>query len=774
MSSTHSSKFFNSSHRSCNFSGSSDSSDFSCFPRFSLREIPWLAALTCGACVVHAQATSAPLTDAVPIATVSLKAVVVSGTRSESAVDDLPMTVDVLNARDIEEGQIRDIRDAAKGIPNVSVRRAPARFGVAMSSTGREGNAGFNIRGLEGNRVLMLVDGIRTPRSYSFGVNAFGRDAVSMDLVKRVEVVKGPASVLYGSDGIAGLVNFITHEPADFLTGGKTLGGRASVGYSGDDKGRAASATVAGRVNEMLEWQLTASANRAEALSNKGDNTSVGPNRTVPNPQSDQGKSLLGKLVVRPTRTQKHVLTFEYVDKKSDYELLTARAVPVVAATSVLAANAFTTSNRHRLTWDAKYRVDAGLADNLQTVVSFQDAKSREYAFEARHTASDRARDTSYQERTLQASLQLDKTLRMSSGWAQKITYGLDHTTAKVTNMQTGITPPAGESFPLKRFPDTTETSTALYLQDELLAGDWSITPGVRLDRFGINASQTGFPVGAVSLAGSAVSPKLGVLWQATPEWRLFGNYASGFRAPNAGQVNAFFENVSQFYKTIPNSALKPEKSKNLEFGVRGRFDRLLVDGTVFYGKFNNLIQDNVQVGGNGTRLNPTVFQSINVDNATISGFEVRGVMQWGKLGIGQLSTPFSYGQAQGKVTNTGLPLDTVDPAKLGVGVRFETAAWDLRLDASHHAAKKPNDIGTPFVGSPPTAQFVVPAATTLDLSGQWRLYKGLRLNASVVNLTNKKYWNWSDVRSVAANSAVLDAYTQPGRKFNISLVADF
>lgn len=78
-----------------------------------------------------------------------LKEVVVSGSRNEQSVEDIPQTIDVINATDIEQGQIRDIRDAAKNIPNVSVRRAPARFGLAQGDTGREGNAGFNIRGLE-------------------------------------------------------------------------------------------------------------------------------------------------------------------------------------------------------------------------------------------------------------------------------------------------------------------------------------------------------------------------------------------------------------------------------------------------------------------------------------------------------------------------------------------------------------------------------------------------------------------------------------------------
>lgn len=735
-----------------------------------------LVGLACASAMgVQAQtrpsATPASAT-AVQVAAVALKEVVISGSRNEQAADELPLTMDVINAKDIEEKQMQDIRDIAKDIPNVSVSRAPARFGVVQGSTGREGNAGFNIRGLDGNRVLMLVDGIRTPRSYGFGVNAFGRDSLSIDLIKRVELIKGPASVLYGSDGIAGLVNFITYEPSDFLKDGKTLGGKASISYSGDDKNKAASATLAGRASEVLDWQITASTNQGNELSNRGENYSLNADRTAPNPQSDKGNALLGKVVIKPSASQKHTLTFEHVDKKSSYELLTARAKPPLAATSVIQADSFTTMVRDRLTWDARYKLDAAVADNLQTILSFQNTNSREYAFEDRNTAADRIRDTTYQERTLQASAQADKTIRMSGDWVQKLTYGVDYTKATIINLQVGVVPPAGETFPLKRFPDTVESSSALYAQNEIVVGNWSLTPGVRVDNFSIKPSQEGFPVPVVALSGSAVSPKFGVLYRATPQWSVFGSYASGFRAPNAGQVNAFFENVTQFYKTIPNGALKPEKSKNFEFGARGRFDQLTLDGTVFTGKFKDLIEDNRNVGGAGVAGNPTIFQSVNINNATISGFEVTGNMQWGQVGMGKLSTLFSYGQARGNVDNTGLPLDSIDPAKLNVGVRYETAVWDLRLDAIRHAAKKVSDIGQQLVTLP--LQFATPASTTFDLSGQWRFTKSTRLNASIVNLTNQKYWRWSDVRGVASNAVALDAYTQPGRKFNVSLVTEF
>jgi outer membrane receptor protein involved in Fe transport len=78
----------------------------------------------------------------------ALGEVVVSGSRTEQKKDDLAASVEVIDREAIEAQQIHDIRDAVRDLPNVSVKRAPARFGLASGNTGRDGNAGFNIRGL--------------------------------------------------------------------------------------------------------------------------------------------------------------------------------------------------------------------------------------------------------------------------------------------------------------------------------------------------------------------------------------------------------------------------------------------------------------------------------------------------------------------------------------------------------------------------------------------------------------------------------------------------
>lgn len=742
------------------------------FPSFPLRTIA-AAALACTAQSLFAQAAADPSRPAV------LREVVVTGTRSEQVADDLPASVDVINRKQLEERQIRDIRDLARELPNVTVQRAPARFTLAgQPAFGRDRNAGFNIRGLDGNRVLMLSDGIRQPRSYVFSANAFGRDYLDIGLVQRVEVVRGAASALYGSDGLGGVINFITADPSNYLGPGKTIGGSASVAYDGDDDGKRVGATVAGRVNDSLQWLIGGSFSGSNALDNKGSNNAANVDRTTPNPEDASSRALLGKLVFTPGGGQRHTLTLEHVQKEADYLLLSNIAKPPLAATSTIAANAFTEQRRNRVGWEGRWQLGAAAADELQAVLSWQDADAREYSFEDRNTAADRIRDTVYNERTWQSYVQANKTLRMGNGLAHKFTYGAEVVRADIRNLQTGMTPAMGETFPLKRFPDTRETSSALFLQDEIMAGNWTVTPGLRFDRFSIDASQAGFSppatTPAASVSGTATSPKLGVLWQAMPAWSFFGNYAHGFKAPNASQVNAFFENATAFYKTIPNPNLRPEKSRTFEVGARGRFEQFSLDAAVFTGRYKDFIEDTRQVGGAGVPGNPTVFQTINIGNVRISGFEVKGEARWGRLLGGLISTPFAYGQARGKDTNTGRPVNSINPARLTAGIKYDAGPWALRFDATHRAAKKSSDIDHASAITPPAQQFATPSATTFDLSGQWRITPTLRLTAGIYNLTDRKYWEWSDVRGVSATSTVVDAFTQPGRSLRVAMVADF
>ncbi|MCB8747030.1 TonB-dependent hemoglobin/transferrin/lactoferrin family receptor [Rhodoferax sp. U2-2l] len=751
-----------------------------------------------------------------PEAVGQLKEVVVSASRSVQAIADLTVSMAVVGPDTLEAQQINDIRDVAKTLPNISVKRAPARFTVTGrgNPTGADGNAGFSIRGLGGNRVLMLVDGVRVPRSYINGSNAFGRDTVALGLVKQVELIRGPSSALYGSDGLAGLVNFITLAPADYLVTAdgqaKDSGGKAWASYGGDDEGLTLGATLARRAGDRAEWSLTAVTERAHALDNWGSVDAPDTRRTTPNPQTSTGQSLLAKLVLRPVAGQTHTFSAEHVRKSSDVELLSSRAqtptpLPLnyksqsttdkatALAASIVGESSDYTLARSRLTWDASYRLNTAVADRLTTVLSWQDSAALSDGQTRLQTLwpndGRRLRRTSYDERSLQANVQAEKVWHLSADWGHKLTYGLDVAQTDVSSYADGSDPsPLPVFTPKKYFPDTRDTAQAIYLQSEWLSERWSITPGVRFDRFSIDVrSQDGyFPPAAApgsSLSGSAVSPKLGVLWRATPQWSLYGNYATGFRAPEGQQVNSTLE--ASTAKLLANPDLKPEKSRTLEFGVKGRWDRLALDMALFTSRFDDLIQEKKNLGtANGltaSSANPTLFQTVNIDQASISGFEIQGQYHWGQVAGGQLCTPFSYGRARGTNDVTGLPLNSIDPATLSLGLSYRQPAWDVQLTLNHSEGKHVDDLDSPYVAAnttprPPNPQFLPAATTTLDLHTQWRPRRGVRLNFAVINLTDRRYWAWSDVQGVASNATPLlvDAYTQPGRHVNLSLVMDF
>ena len=745
------------------------------------RTLPLLVSLACLGMLGAAQAQPGPQAHA------TLPTVVVSSTQNNLLADDLPLSADVIEGQNLSDQQTRTLRQALQDLPNTSVRSSPTRLAVSAGSAAfaRDGNMGINIRGLGGNRVLMTVDGIRMPRSYVSRAAMFDREYLSLELFKRVDVIRGPASAQYGGDGMAGVVNFVTHDPMDFLKteegqAPRTLGGRVAAGWSEDDHGYFAAGTIAAKASDSLQWMLTATGRQSHALDNMGSNNAPNSNRTRPDPTDNQDGAVMGKLVLRPSGTQRHVFTFEHAQKKSDVNLLSSRAPGIPPKPGdVLDENADVKIRRERLTWDARFGINTGWADHLRTVLAVQDASSHRLGNSLLRSGVQRVRDNRYDEQTWQLGLQADKVLR-SGDWAHRIVYGLDHVRSKISNLYDGKAPLAPETFPLKRFPDTRQTSSGLYLQDESVRGDWTITPGLRIDHFSIDVTSQNLyyppaPQPGRSMSGTAALPKLGVLYRATPEWSVFGQYATGYRAPDAGQVNDRFEAVALGVTNIivANPDLKPERSRGLELGVRGRLERLSVDLVGFANRYSNLIEDARLISKTATQQ---VFQAVNVPRASIHGFELKGGYDWGSVGPGRLRNTFAYGVTRGNDDTLHRPLNSVTPWQLALGLRYDTAPWSMYADLRHYAAKKDKDIDLVAIGNNKagTTQFATPAATTLDMGAQWRITKAVRVNVALNNLTNRKYWLWPDVYGQAAASPTIDAYSQPGRNAKLSVVADF
>lgn len=160
------------------------------------------------------------------------------------------------------------------------------------------------------------------------------------------------------------------------------------------------------------------------------------------------------------------------------------------------------------------------------------------------------------------------------------------------------------------------------------------------------------------------------------------------------------------------------------------------------------------------------MFQFVNVGKAKIKGVEAKVKVD---LGAGfDVNGALSY--ARGDTTTGGVrsALGSVEPFKLvgGIGYRDPEGRFGGQVTATHSAGKSAGRVGQACTGG----CYTPPGFTVLDLTAFWTVTDWAVLRAGVFNLTDAKYWWWSDVRGVSAASAVLDAYTQPGRNVRAAL----
>lgn len=146
-----------------------------------------------------------------------LDEIVVVANKAERSVREIAANVTIVSRDDLNDTLALSAADIFRYSPGVDYEASGSRFGTE----------GINIRGISGNRVAMLVDGV--PLSDQFDVGSFSnatRDFINAGLIQRVEVLHGPASALYGSSAIGGVVAIATPDPAD-LTGRDSFGGDA-------------------------------------------------------------------------------------------------------------------------------------------------------------------------------------------------------------------------------------------------------------------------------------------------------------------------------------------------------------------------------------------------------------------------------------------------------------------------------------------------------------------------------------------------------------------
>ncbi|MGY3029473.1 TonB-dependent hemoglobin/transferrin/lactoferrin family receptor [Thermostichus sp. MS-CIW-34] len=716
----------------------------------------------------------------------NLQQVTVTGTRTERTLADSPASITVIDRERLRRELVQNIQDLVRYEPGVSVRRS-VRYGLQD----------FNIRGLDANRVLIQVDGIRQPERFSFGPFTIGRDTFELETLKTVEIIRGPASTLYGSDALGGVVTYTTLDPADLLGERDSHVGLSSQ-YDSKNQGYVNTLSLAGR-QDNLEALLIYTRRDAREPDIQAD-PSFKDRQTV------EGDNVLAKLVYRFSPFDSLTLTAEYFHNRT-----TTTFSPRNLDPGIRLFRETIETERSRLSLEYRYANPDTPAFELATVqIYYQPARTQEPSVEERTlTVQGRPvpvrRDTFNElvSNILGASVQAQSRFQ-TGDISHRLVYGMEISTTRnerprnrfQTNLLTGAVtqniPP--DTFPTKDFPDSDTVRFGLYLQDEIDfgGGNFTLIPGIRYDTYRLTPSpdEAFLKSGAeaASLFADAISPKVGLVWRINPNLTFTAQYNTGFRAPQYNEINSGFTNlVSPFfrYRTLSNPNLRPETSQGFEVGLRGIYPQASFSLAAYYNTYNDFIEAFREVGSEPSPPGPpgspppppvTLFQSQNVSRARIYGVEATGQYFFSPDLTGW-SLNGSFAWAVGDNLTENKPLLSIEPLTAVLGLHYDDPSqiWGARLVATLVADPRDpqREVVQPNPNAPPQIPFVPKGYTVVDLLGYYNLDDNWQLNFGVFNLFDEKYFLYSETRSLFVGPEV-ERRAQPGRHAALSFSTRF
>lgn len=757
-----------------------------------------LAALICAALSLPAVAENAAPADTKN--TVQLPGVKVTAVTPVIQLNT-PGTVSVIGRQQMDRHLVTTIRDLVQYEPGVSVVGSAGRFGLDS----------FNIRGLSGNRTRIEIDGVPMPAS--FGANVAGgsfragRNFVDLDDIKQVEIVRGPASALYPSDSLGGVVSLQTKDPADYLKPGKDVAISVKEQYDGSDRSLSSAATLAG--GDLRNGVLFIANHReGHETSNRGDVGGTGAQRTRPDPQTDQLDSFFGKYV--------HTAD----SGRADRVLLDGSQT----RTNTDGLSSITPTARYYNSQDENMRVRASagqwypqlgsvLADTLDWNAYWQESRTHTRTQTETATVARFYDSIPLQEKVFGGKLVAVKHVGDDGNATQTISYGIElsrtHAQGEVGGY--GVNKLSGAkgsskaflpgNYPLHVIPDSDTDRYSLFGQDEIgLFGErLGITAGLRADRYeyrpGADALYQHYNPGFVQTGYSKnhVSPKLGAVWHVDETFSAYADYAYGFRPPLYSEIaGSWNEQPAPGINIafLPNPNLKAETSRGAELGFRGKGEAGWFSVGAYYNRYRNFIWSGYALAPSkvpawALQMSPGAFfsqffQSVNTQRAYIKGAEASGLLQLGSFStaLQGWSLKGSAAVATGRLIQPGdtgyTPLNTVDPAKLVLGIGYDASNWGVELSGT--GVKRHTRLSEPTIFRPA-------GYATFDLYAHYMPMQNLELYAGISNLADRKYWDWGNLNGgtlgnlasgnglndAGVGSVPADRLTMPGRAFSVT-----
>jgi len=609
---------------------------------------------------------------------IELDAVTVSATRTESSAFKLPGSVSVIGRERIEEEQPSDLGDLLESLPGVSMSGGPRTAGEVPT-----------IRGLGGDRILIRVDGAR--RNFASGHD--GRVFIEPDLLKQIEVVRGPASSIYGSGALAGVLEMTTKDAGDFLEPGKNFGSKFRGGYQSAAKEKLIGGTMFGRIGDKTEIL-------GDISYRDHSNIRIGGGGKIPESSGSIASGFV-KLGFTPADFQTVKLSAQRYDDDSQVP-----NNPQGALGSSNAANA-----RHMVQDELNlaYQYDEPGNDFLNLKANIY---GNQLDLEEDQINSTNTETTEFD--TWGLDVQNVTLLETSPSILNRLVYGFEF----YSDSQDGTENGAGSDDR----PAADAQTYGVFLQDEItLLENVTVIPGLRYDSYHRESS------GLADTDETALSPKIAVGWQALPWLSLHGAYSHAFRAPSFIELYVsgqhFFGN-----NFVSNPDLKPEKARTWEGGFGLQFDDVVQANDSLRFKttvFTETVKDFIKLEVTATT---STFQ--NVDDVDRRGGEAELA-----YATPTVSAALGYSVVRAADASNGDSIDSTpaDTVNLRLGYKPPSSEFRFRWESSFVRAQQNAD------SDELTGGYAV-HGLGLTWEPKGRDLDGLRVDLAVENLFDKHY----------------------------------
>jgi len=580
------------------------------------------------------------------------------------------------------------------------------------------------LRGMEANKVLLVVDGVRMNNAIYRTGHLQNSITVSPNILDRTEVIFGPSSVIYGSDALGGVIHYFTKTPK--------ISNKNEVNSA--IYNRFSSVNNEFTTNESLElrfkkWgsftnisyskfgDLRMGKIRNHRFDNWGKvfeysnntNTYFNPNSVInsnPDIQKNTGYNqtdILQKLAIPLSKTSNLIFNIQYstssnikrFDKLNEY----------IEGSLKYAEWYYGPQNRLLLSSQLKINPSKKWLENGTITAAYQFIK------ETRVQRKFSSLNRSYRKENVTVfSLNGDFFVPLAKETNRLLSYGFEFTYNKVNSIAFGKTLDVigntiigfNGSFDVQsRYPDggsnyTCLASYANYRQD--LSKKSTLNTGIRYSANFLNAiwvddTFIALPKSTISLQNSAVTATIGYAYKPSKKWQLNSLISSGFRSPNIDDVGKIREKKGNV--TVPNINLKPEYAYNFEInGLKYFNQRKFSTGlSLYYTLLNNYItRDYYQIDNSSTIIydgeQGNVVANVNKGNAYIIGgtFNLKGKIN------SHVTSKVSITYTKGKAYDTHEPLSSIPPLFGLLEVGYQKNRFQASANWRFNAQKKRKD----------------------------------------------------------------------------------